>query len=70
MEGNGIVRRFFSAFAKDDEAKDTPVIRRIAPRNVSVIFMMISLGKTRAPRIAGLIIHCCLLCGYQSRTLE
>ena len=31
MEGNGKVRRFFSAFANDGEAKDTPAIRRTAP---------------------------------------
>jgi hypothetical protein len=43
IEGNGIVRRPPSAFASEvDEAKDTPAIRRIAPRNVSAIFMIFS----------------------------
>jgi hypothetical protein len=40
IEGNGIVRRFFSAAADDAEVnEDTPAIRRIAPRNVSLIFI-------------------------------
>jgi hypothetical protein len=38
MEGNGSVRRFFSAFTREESA-DTPAIRRIAPRNVSLIFI-------------------------------
>lgn len=38
MEGSGKVRRFLSAEAKE-EAEDTPAIRRIAPRNVSLIFI-------------------------------
>src|SRR5580704_11338829 len=38
IEGNGSVRRFFSAFTKE-EGEDTPAIRRIAPRNVSLIFI-------------------------------
>src|SRR5271156_2969614 len=37
IEGSGKVRRFFSALTSDDE--DTPAIRRIAPRNVSLIFI-------------------------------
>jgi hypothetical protein len=41
IEGNGNVRRFFSAFPKE-AAEDTPAIRRKAPRNVSAIFMMFS----------------------------
>jgi hypothetical protein len=40
MEGNGSVRRFFSSFTnEEDEAADTPAIRRIAPRNVSLMFI-------------------------------
>jgi hypothetical protein len=35
--GNGNVRRFSSAFPPD---KDTPAIRRIAPRTLSLIVMM------------------------------
>ncbi len=38
MEGNGKVRRFFSAVAKE-AAEDTPAIRRKAPRNVSLMFI-------------------------------
>src|SRR5947209_5131429 len=39
MEGKAEVRRFFSKFPEEDD-EDTPAIRRKAPRNVSVIFMM------------------------------
>src|ERR1700722_17001076 len=40
IEGNGNVRRFFSSFTSEDEpTADTPAIRRIAPRNVSLIFI-------------------------------
>jgi hypothetical protein len=40
MDGNGNVRRFFSAFtSEDEEAADTPAIRRTAPRNVSLMFI-------------------------------
>src|SRR5215471_3517881 len=40
IEGSGSVRRFLSLVAGEEE--DTPAIRRIAPRNVSVIFMVFS----------------------------
>jgi hypothetical protein len=41
MEGNGNVRRFFSAVAsEEDEAADTPAIRRRAPRNDSLMFIV------------------------------
>jgi hypothetical protein len=39
MEGSALVRLFFSA-CPVSEGEDTPAIRRKAPRNVSVIFMM------------------------------
>jgi hypothetical protein len=40
IEGSGIVRRFFSSALEGDElVKDTPAIRRIAPRNVSLMFI-------------------------------
>jgi hypothetical protein len=39
IEGSGIVRRLFSAFVSEAD-EDTPAIRRMAPRNASVIFMM------------------------------
>ena len=39
IEGNGKVRRLFSAAAREDEAADTPAIRRKAPRNVSLMFI-------------------------------
>jgi hypothetical protein len=51
MEGKGKVRRLFSAFPKE-----AAPIRRIAPRNVSLIFMMISLypkSRTKKPRQGG-----------------
>jgi hypothetical protein len=38
IEGNGIVRRFFPAATA--ATADTPAIRRIAPRKVSLIFMI------------------------------
>src|SRR5580704_8782920 len=54
IEGNGNVRRFFSAFPKD-AAEDTPAIRRKAPRNVSLIFIKLfskgSCGDSR-PRLS------------------
>ncbi len=53
MEGNGKVRRFFSAFPRE-AAEDTPAIRRKAPRNVSVIFMMFS-RVARAPSPAKML---------------
>jgi hypothetical protein len=52
IEGSAEVRRRFASRSSDipagspankparSESKDTPAIRRIAPRNVSVIFMM------------------------------
>jgi hypothetical protein len=52
IEGNAEVRRFFASRSSEipagnpankparSELKDTPAIRRIAPRNVSEIFMM------------------------------
>ena len=43
IEGNGNVRRFFSAFPKE-AAEDTPAIRRNAPRNVSLIFIRFSVA--------------------------
>jgi hypothetical protein len=40
IEGNGNVRRLFSAvICEEPAADDTPAIRRIAPRNVSLIFI-------------------------------
>jgi hypothetical protein len=54
IEGNGNVRRFFSAVARDEPA-DTPAIRRIAPRNVSLIFIKLFSRKvnveTAAPQL-------------------
>src|SRR5579863_9859940 len=48
MEGNGSVRRFFSAVAsEEDEATDTPAIRRTAPRNVSLIFIRFRLPRKK-----------------------
>jgi hypothetical protein len=44
MDGNDTVRRLALPFSP---AKDTPVIRRIAPRNFSGIFMIFSLLLTR-----------------------
>jgi hypothetical protein len=44
IEGSGIVRRFFSSACDDDDpVKDTPAIRRIAPRNVSLMFIVFPL---------------------------
>jgi hypothetical protein len=51
IEGNGIARRFFSAFASE-AGEDTPAIRRIAPRNVSLIFIKFCLRVAQAPSLA------------------
>jgi|SRR5277367_2886125 len=40
IEGNGSVRRFLSSVLEEDNG-DTPAIRRIAPRNVSLMFIII-----------------------------
>jgi len=52
MEGNGKVRRFFSAVAREDEAADTPAIRRKAPRNVSLIFIRFFRSAGVPPAVA------------------
>jgi hypothetical protein len=49
MEGNGRVRRFFSALPKE-AAEDTPAIRRKAPRNVSLMFIRFSVRRRPAGR--------------------
>jgi len=49
IDGSAVVRRFFASRSSEGiapnspaiELKDTPAIRRQAPRNVSVIFMII-----------------------------
>ena len=47
MDGSATVRLLPSAFPA--AAEDTPAIRRIAPRNFSVIFMIFFFGVARAP---------------------
>lgn len=45
MDGSPEVRRFFS-IAVEELSKDTPAIRRQAPRTASVIFMIVFLYRT------------------------
>jgi hypothetical protein len=50
MDGKPAVFRLVVAVS---EASDTPAIRRIAPRNVSVIFIIVFLALLRDSRLGG-----------------